>query len=321
MILEPSADNVALCASVLREGGVVGMPTETVYGLAASIARDDGIRRVFEIKGRPSDNPLIVHVASIDDACMLARPEVHEQLRLVASLFWPGPLTCVVPADANISPLVTAGLDTVAVRMPQHEVALELIRSVGCPLAAPSANTSGRPSPTLARHVLDDLGPDLPVLDGGPSVIGLESTVVRIERERCVLLRPGSISREQLERALELPVVAASALDDLRTSPGTRYRHYAPTCPVVLCHNKDVLRAQVSKYGENIMVLTGEDPQVSNEHVVHAVLSEATLYAELRRADDLHLKAILVLCDEAVQEREALMNRLNHAAASHTGVL
>lgn len=321
MILAPSADNIEFCASILRAGGVVGMPTETVYGLAASIASDEGIRRIFELKGRPADNPLIVHVASVDDACMLTQPEVHEQLHRVASLFWPGPLTCVLPAAATVSPLVTAGLDTVAVRMPQHPVALALITLVGSPVAAPSANTSGRPSPTHAQHVLNDLGEELSVLDGGPCDIGLESTVIRLEGDICVVLRPGSITREQLESALGTMVVTTTSDDELRASPGTRYRHYAPACPVVLCHSVDVLGQQAAKYHGPVMVLAVDRPQLPDDKVVYAALSEATLYAELRRADDLHLDAILVLCDEAVQKREALMNRLTRASASHMGAL
>lgn len=297
------------------------MPTETVYGLAASIQRDDALRRVFELKGRPSDNPLIVHVASVDDAVAQTLPAYEAQVRRIASIFWPGPLTCVVPAAASVSRLVTAHLDTVALRMPQHPVALALITSLGAPVAAPSANRSGRPSPTQAQHVIDDFGEDLQVLDGGACDIGVESTVVRLDEDGCAILRPGSVTQEQLSAALDMPVTFATTHDDLRASPGTRYRHYAPACPVVLCMSEEDLRAQMASYQGPVMVLAEHMPDVHDARVINAALSESSLYAELRRADDLHLEAILVLCDEAVQRREALMNRLTRASASHEGAL
>ncbi len=297
------------------------MPTETVYGLAASIRCDDALQRVFKLKGRPSDNPLIVHVASVDAAVALTLPAYEAQVRRLASIFWPGPLTCVVPAAASVSRLITAHLDTVAVRMPQHPVALALITSLGAPVAAPSANRSGRPSPTRAQHVIDDFGEELHVLDGGACDIGVESTVIRLDEQGCTILRPGSVTQEQLSAALDVPVTFATNHDDLRASPGTRYRHYAPACPVVLCMSEEDLRAQMASYQGPVMVLAEHMPDMCDARVINAALSESSLYAELRRADDLHLEAILVLCDEAVQRREALMNRLTRASASHEGAL
>ncbi len=316
MILEPTDANIAACADVLRSGGVVGMPTETVYGLAASIQSDDGLERIFQLKGRPADNPLIVHVGSIDQACALTDDSHAEVLRTVASAFWPGPLTCVVPAAAHIPRRVTAGLGTVAVRMPRHPVALALIAELRCPVAAPSANRSGRPSPTTAQHVVDDLGSDISVLDGGSCELGLESTVVRITSERCTVLRPGSVSREELANATKLSVDLADPEDDLRASPGTRYRHYAPECPVVLCSTLEELRARAAKYTRPYMVLTLHPVVDLPPGALQRTLGEATLYQELRSADDLQLAAILVLCDNAVTGREALMNRLGKAASA-----
>lgn len=321
MILQPTEYNIELCASVLRAGGVVAMPTETVYGLAASIRREDGLKRIFEVKGRPSDNPLIVHVATVDDAVALTLPAYEAQVRRLASIFWPGPLTCVVPAAASVSRLITAHLDTVAVRMPQHPLALALITSLGAPVAAPSANRSGRPSPTRAQHVIDDFGEDVQVLDGGACAVGVESTVVRLDEKGCTILRPGTVTYQQLCDALNMPVMYTVSEDDLRASPGTRYRHYAPACPVVLCTSEEDLRARIASHTGPVMVLAEHVPDVHDARVIHAVLSEPSLYAELRRADDLHLEAILVLCDGAVQRREALMNRLTRASASHKGAL
>lgn len=316
MILQPTDDNIEHCAKVLRDGGVVGMPTETVYGLAASITREDGLERIFSVKGRPADNPLIVHVASVDDACALTVPEYHVALRRVAAAFWPGPVTCVLPAASTVSHRVTAGLATVAVRMPQHPVALALIKAAATPLAAPSANRSGRPSPTTAQHVIDDLGEDLDVLDGGPCAVGLESTVLRLSDTTCTILRPGSVTREDLSRELGVTVEIAIRSDDLRSSPGTRYRHYAPSCPVVLCRSEEEIRQRAAASDMPVMVLSERAIHDLPLQVVPGTLSESALYAEFRRADDLQLGAILVLCDSAVQGREALANRLRKAASA-----
>ena len=316
MIYAPTTDNIERCAKVLRDGGVVGMPTETVYGLAASIHAEEGLAKIFALKGRPADNPLIVHVASVDEACSLTDAQHHEILQRVAAAWWPGPLTCVVPASDAVSMRVTAGLGTVAVRMPDHPVALALIHAVGSPVAAPSANRSGRPSPTTAQHVIDDLGYDVDVLDGGPCTVGVESTVVRLSSEHCTVLRPGGVSIEELERVLGMPVEIASDAKDLRASPGTRYRHYAPSCSVVLCSTEDELRAKAVAAESSLMVLATHALADLPERVICALLSEPTLYAELRRADDLQLGGILVLCDHTVLRRDALMNRLLKAASA-----
>lgn len=292
------------------------MPTETVYGLAASIYAHEGLARIFALKGRPADNPLIVHVASVDEACLLTDEQHGKILRTLAEAYWPGPLTVVVPANERVPMLVTAGLSTVAIRMPAHPVALALIQEVGAPIAAPSANRSGRPSPTTAQHVIDDLGSELDVIDGGPCSVGVESTVVRVSSERCTVLRPGSVSPQELERVLGVPVDTASRADDLRASPGTRYRHYAPLCPVVLCTSEDELRALAYASQSRLMVLAAHQIDNLPPQARWWPLSEQTLYAELRRADDLQLGGILVLCDTTVQERDALMNRLQKAASA-----
>jgi len=316
MIYAPTTDNIERCAKVLRDGGVVGMPTETVYGLAASIHAEEGLAKIFALKGRPADNPLIVHVASVNEACSLTDAQHHEILQRVAAAWWPGPLTCVVPASDAVSMRVTAGLGTVAVRMPDHPVALALIHAVGSPVAAPSANRSGRPSPTTAQHVIDDLGYDVDVLDGGPCTVGVESTVVRLSSEHCTVLRPGGVSIDELQRVLGMPVEIASDAKDLRASPGTRYRHYAPSCSVVLCSTEDELRAKAVAAESSLMVLATHAMADLPERVICALLSEPTLYAELRRADDLQLGGILVLCDHTVLRRDALMNRLLKAASA-----
>jgi L-threonylcarbamoyladenylate synthase len=227
-------------ATVLREGGLVVFPTETVYGLGANALDGKSVLRIFEAKGRPADNPLIVHVAEASGAEKVAF--VPKLGHLLMERFWPGPLTLVMPACPVVPSSVTAGLSTVAVRMPAQPVALELIRLAGVPVAAPSANLSGRPSPTDARAVEEDLGDRVEmILDGGPTQVGVESTVLDITGERAVLLRPGGVPIEALEEFLGYrPLLPGTDGAAARRSPGTRYRHYAPRVPLFLREDESV---------------------------------------------------------------------------------
>lgn len=239
---------------ILREGGLVAFPTETVYGLGANGLDGPAAARIFAAKRRPADNPLILHVASLEQAKALAS-EWSPKAQLAAEKLWPGPLTLIVPAAEHIPKEVTAGLSTVAIRYPDHPIALALIRAAGVPVAAPSANRSGRPSPTLAEHVLEDLGDQVQViLDGGPCRVGLESTILDVSVEPPAILRPGEITAEALSRLLgpvraeqphgvkPLPgqfsdgtETAAKPADEKGPkAPGMKYRHYAPKAPVTL---------------------------------------------------------------------------------------
>ncbi|HEX6069817.1 MAG TPA: L-threonylcarbamoyladenylate synthase [Longimicrobiaceae bacterium] len=226
----PDPAVIQRAAAILRAGGLVAFPTETVYGLGANALDDAAVRRVFETKGRPAHNPLIVHVPSAADARALAAhwPAAAERL---AERFWPGPLTLVVPKRDLVPDQVTATLPTVALRVPNHPVALALLRAAGVPVAAPSANPYTRVSPTTAQHVTQGLesGVDL-VLDAGPTEVGIESTVVDVSGERPVLLRPGSISRAELEAVVgPLGTAAPAATEDApRPSPGMVRQHYSP---------------------------------------------------------------------------------------------
>jgi L-threonylcarbamoyladenylate synthase len=221
-------------AAIIRAGGLVAMPTETVYGLAADAANDAAVARIFAAKGRPRFNPLIVHVAGADMAARYVDfPPVAETL---AAAFWPGPLTLVLPrkADGAISLLASAGLDTIAVRAPNHKIAQALIGAVGGPLAAPSANPSGAVSPTCAQHVRDGLGDKVDmVLDGGPCVVGVESTIVKIEGDAIFLLRPGGVAREAIERVVGKPLSNPPHTDNPQ-APGMLASHYAPRAPLRL---------------------------------------------------------------------------------------
>jgi L-threonylcarbamoyladenylate synthase len=217
-------------AAALRRGEPVAFPTETVYGLGANALDPTAVRRIFEAKGRPDDNPLIVHVTGLPMLRRLVK-EVPAEARALADRFWPGPLTIVLPKRRSVPDVVTAGLPTVAVRVPDHPVALSLIEAAGFPIAAPSANRSGRPSPTRAAHVANDF-PGLLVLDGGPARHGLESTVVALGDPPRVL-RLGAIPVEELRSVLPGLLVATKARAGAE-SPGMRHRHYAPARPLVL---------------------------------------------------------------------------------------
>lgn len=230
MLLPPTPAALRRAVAALRRGEPVAFPTETVYGLGASALDAAAVRRVFEAKGRPDDNPLIVHVTGLPMLERLVR-EVPPAARALAERFWPGPLTIVLPKRKIVPDVVTAGLPTVAVRVPDHPVALALIEAAGVPVAAPSANRSGRPSPTRARHVAADF-PGLLVLDGGPARHGLESTVVALGDPPRVL-RLGAIPVEELRMVLPGLVVATRARARAE-SPGMRHRHYAPVRPLVL---------------------------------------------------------------------------------------
>lgn len=227
--------NLALLAGRIRAGDVVGVPTETVYGLAADATSAAACRRIFSAKGRPPSDPLIVHIASLGDLARVARPN-PAALRL-ARRFWPGPLTIVLPKTRAVPDAATAGLPSVAVRMPSHPLFRRLIRLAGVPLAAPSANPFGYVSPTTAGHVRADLGPRVRhILDGGPSRIGLESTIVDMrDPGRPAILRPGAISRDEIAAALGAPVARSrGSRAGRRLAPGQMPRHYSPRTPVVL---------------------------------------------------------------------------------------
>lgn len=218
-------------AELIRNGGLVAFPTETVYGLGASAFDPDAIERVFLAKGRPSDNPLIVHISSIEQLRDFA-VTIPDQAFTLTEQLWPGPLTLVLPKKPGVLDRITAGLSTVAVRMPDHPLALELISQSG-PLVAPSANRSGRPSPTKAAHVHQDFGEQIPVLDGGETRLGLESTVLDLSNDTISILRPGSISRKQIEALLNTTVQERFFHSDgAAKSPGQKYSHYKPVAEV-----------------------------------------------------------------------------------------
>ena len=299
----PDPEAIARAAAFLREGRLVAFPTETVYGLGAHALDARAVCRIFEAKGRPSNNPLIVHVADADGARALVSswPEAAQRL---ADVFWPGPLTLVLPRDARVPDAVTAGLDSVAVRVPAHPVALALIAAARVPVAAPSANRFTGVSPTTAAHVASALGDrvDL-VLDGGPTSVGIESTVLSLAGGEAMLLRPGIVSEEQIA-AVVGPLRRAARIDDPdapRPSPGMHERHYAPRAVVRLSDDPDEiarLAREGARAGRTVGALLRTPIAVEAAHVVNLPDEPAAyarrLYATLHALDDLGCDLLVV---------------------------
>ncbi|AGL03845.1 L-threonylcarbamoyladenylate synthase [Desulfoscipio gibsoniae] len=339
--VQPDASLIQQAGAVLREGGLVAFPTETVYGLGANALDARAVAGIYLAKGRPADNPLIVHIESHR---VLTRyiDELPPVVSLLAARFWPGPLTMVLRGGRSFPPEVTAGLDTVAFRVPAHPVALALIRAAGVPVAAPSANASGRPSPTTAAHVLDDLSGKIAlVLDGGPSGLGVESTVLDLSGDQPVILRPGGAIQRDLEQVLgpvelDPSVNGVAVAGDRPRSPGMKYTHYAPRAPLLLFEGRDHERVAASvladarrlsaggtkvgilAYSETAPLYDGQGYSV----VVPGKRSEpgtvaALLYESLRRFDQLGVDVILAEGIIPDGLGLAVMNRLRRASGGH----
>lgn len=273
----------------LQKGEPVVFPTETVYGLGAVVFQEQAVKKIFEIKQRPSDNPLIAHISSMDQLELIGE-EIDPLVYKLAEAFWPGPLAIVVKKRKEVPGVVSAGHATIAIRMPMHPVAQKLIELVGAPLVAPSANLSGKPSPTTLRDVLEDLeGKVRYVIDGGDCEVGIESTVISLISAEPKLLRPGKITRGNLEEVLKKKVLLPSLSDPI-LSPGMKYRHYAPKAKVKLIFETEHLRGPFLKP------------------------SAKTLYALLREADRQNRSEIEIYCDSETLKDEALMNRLLRAS-------
>ncbi|TSB44778.1 threonylcarbamoyl-AMP synthase [Alkalicoccobacillus porphyridii] len=320
-------ENIAEAALWLKAGKVVAFPTETVYGLGGNIMDDDAVKAIFQAKGRPNDNPLIVHIARREQLNALVS-EIPPAAKELMDAYWPGPLTLIFKASKNVSAAVTAGLETVAVRMPAHPVAYDLLLEADVPVAAPSANLSGRPSPTTADHVWDDLeGRIAGVLDGGTTGVGLESTVLDVSGESPVIYRPGGLTFEQIAEIVGHVEVDPALLSESETpkSPGMKYTHYAPKGSLTLVRdNNDIpeLVAQARNEGHRVGVLTTEQRKQSYDcDFAFACGSDddllstaAQLYTGLRQFDT---EQIDVIYSEVFPEHGvgiAIMNRLRKAA-------
>lgn len=334
-LLRPSEDPAAIeqAGALLRAGEVVGIPTETVYGLAADALNPEAVARIFEAKGRPQDNPLIVHIAAFDAIYDIAA-EVPAQAKALAAAFWPGPLTMILPKQDKIPMVTSGGLNTVGIRFPSHPMAQAIIRAAGLPLAAPSANLSGRPSTTTAQHVIEDLdGKIAAVVDGGPCSVGVESTVVSLCGSRPRLLRPGGISLEQLRSVLgEVDVDRAlrEKIDDSEkvSAPGMKYRHYAPKAPVTVVFGTPQASADYifAQLGENSGVLCFDDcaDRFRGKAVVETfgpsddeAEQAREVFDALRQFDDTDCTEIFAQCPPASGIGLAVSNRIKKAAGFH----
>ena len=313
---------------LLQQGEVVAFPTETVYGLGAVATNERAVAKIFEAKGRPSDNPLIVHVGTIEEITRYVT-HIPEIARQCMEAFWPGPLTLVLEAKPNtLASNVTAGLSTVGLRMPNHPVALALLQELGEPVAAPSANKSGKPSPTKAQHVADDLNGIIPmVIDGGATGIGLESTVLDMTLTPPVILRPGGVTKEMLEAVIgpvEEPTIAEHKIESTPKSPGMKYTHYAPQAPVYLIdasQNVTQAVADLKLQGHEVALLAFNDLENSGADYFYALgerdaldMISANLYDALRSCDKTSATVILVTVTTTAGVGSAIMNRLQKAA-------
>ncbi len=312
---------VQQAVEVLRDGGLVALPTETVYGLAADAENELAVRRIFAVKGRPESHPLIVHLAqlpTVEDGWV---SQVPDTARRLADAFWPGPLTLVLPRGPRALDVVTAGQDTVALRVPSHPVARAILQSLDGGVAAPSANRFGRTSPTTAQHVREDLGDDVElIVDGGPSSVGVESTIVDLTSGSPALLRPGGVPREELERVLGQPVVVRSAGGAVR-APGMLPSHYAPRAGVVLAPAETVFAQAASLLGAGNKVGVIAPVLELPPGVGHIVVPEDAagmareLYGALRMADQQGFEVVVVQLPSESGLGLAVRDRLKRAAA------
>ncbi len=317
-------------ARLLKDGQVVGIPTETVYGLAGNAYSEEAVSRIFKAKGRPQDNPLIVHISEFSEIYDLVS-EVPENARKLAEAFWPGPLTVILPKSDKVPLCVTGGLNTVAVRCPKHPVANMLIKAAGVPLAAPSANLSGKPSPTTAAHVYGDLKGRIPlVIDGGECEEGVESTVITLATPVPKLLRPGNITLSQLKSVLGEVSVDKAVLKPLAegervSSPGMKYKHYSPNADVTVIRGSyEKFKAYVNEHnteGTYAMVFKGEGEGINCRVIQYGssdnyrTLSKE-LFSSLRYLDEIKAERCFVRCpDESNDDNLAVLNRLLRAAA------
>lgn len=328
-IRDPTPCAILEAGELLKAGDLVAFPTETVYGLGANALDELAVQKIFSTKGRPSDNPLIVHVPDIDSAHPLVESIDTWSERLAAN-FWPGPLTIILPVrpDSGIAKTVTAGLSTVGIRVPDHPVALALLRAARVPLAAPSANKSGSPSPTTARHVFNDHGENGPrmILDGGSCRVGLESTVVEVRGDDVYILRPGGVTPEMISEKIALSMdrihMAFRMLESNETpkAPGMKYRHYAPKAPVVpVMNHEDWTMIQLKE--SDVVIVFDTLNVVGGRRLSFGPgdvrIASERLFDLLRQTDEMNTSTVYIDCsfDHSDGLGHALWNRISKAAA------
>lgn len=327
---------IEAAAKILKEGGLVAFPTETVYGIGANALNEEAVLKIYEAKGRPSDNPLIIHIAHKKDVFLYAR-EVSPLAELLMDTFWPGPLTLIFYKTELIAPFITGGLGTVAIRLPSNEIARTIIQKSGCPIAAPSANRSGKPSPTRAKHVIEDLNGRVDmIVDGGKAQIGLESTVLDVTGEFPIVLRPGSITKEMLEGVVGQVLLDEALMKvDEKTvprAPGMKYKHYAPKGQLIVVEGQDckalnwINRQVIEKdcMGHKVAVIaTKEDQEAYHCQNIMVIGSRdnqdeiaSNLFKILRQMDEEKIDFIYTRAFSEEDIGMATMNRLMKAAGN-----
>lgn len=324
-ILSTKNDDIELAGKILEAGGLVAFPTETVYGLGANALNENSVKNIYKAKGRPSDNPLIVHIAKKEDIIPLVK-EVTPKAQALIDTFFPGALTIILPKSELVGNVVSGGLDTVAVRMPANEIAHRVIEAAHCPIAAPSANTSGLPSPTRAKYVIDDMAGKIDaIIDGGDCEYGVESTVITLATDVPTILRPGAVTKEMLEDVIGEVVVANAVLHGMKDnetaqSPGMKYKHYAPKARVVIVDaNRKTYEAFVNKQKGAFALCFDEDevdiPRVNYGSESDDLSQARELFDALRKLDEMGAKTVYARIPHTTGVGMAVYNRLIRAAA------
>lgn len=302
---KPEIEKIRLAAELIKTGELVAFPTETVYGLGANAMDENAVKKIFIAKGRPQDNPLIVHISNIKQITELVRTVPLEAKKLIRK-FWPGPLTIILKKSKIVPNIVTAGLNSVAIRMPKNKIALKIIKESGCPIAAPSANSSGKPSPTSAKHVYEDLVTKIPlIIDGGETEIGIESTVIDLTTKIPRILRPGKITEEEIQKIIK--ITKKSYRCKKTKSPGTKYKHYSPEAKIIVVNKKinlKKIKEQYEKDGKVKIILEKESTKNTAKN----------LFKEFRKADKEKVKTIIIRGLKKEGLGTAIMNRLEKAS-------
>ncbi|KAF0242600.1 MAG: tRNA threonylcarbamoyladenosine biosynthesis [Planctomycetota bacterium] len=318
-----TAQEINRAVRIIETGGLVAFPTETVYGLGADASNEEAVKRIYAVKGRPGGHPLIVHIADAN-AVASWTSEFPEAAHRVAARFWPGPLTLVLKKKPEVLSIVTGGQDTVALRVPGHPVAQALLKTFGGGIAAPSANRFGKVSPTTAQHVYDDLGKDVDlVLDGGPCAVGIESTILDLSSDEPAILRPGGITREEIEATLGRPVPVVKSGGATR-APGQLPTHYAPKAKIILAKPEELIEKanRLRAHGQSVVILTNalpDKPPIGIETIMLPVsVAELArgLYEALREVDRRRFQAAVVCLPSTAGLGLAVVDRLEKAAGA-----
>ena len=328
-ILKPNRKTIKLASELLKQGEIVAVPTETVYGLAGNSTNSSAINKIFKAKGRPSDNPLIVHISNMKMLKGLVK-EIPHDAKILAKAFWPGPLTIIMPKGNAVCNENCAGLDSVGIRMPSNKIARKIIKLSGVPFSAPSANLSGKPSPTNAQDVFNDMNGRIPlIIDGGDCQAGVESTVISVLTNTPTILRPGVITKEMIEKVLKKEVLVAKAVTDgvnnneKILSPGMKYKHYAPNSQVIILKGSlenfiDYVKKHKTK--KTFVLCFDEEehyfdvPTISYGKINNAKSQAKKLFTALRKLDNTDAEIVFARCPETSGISLAVYNRLIRSA-------